>query len=383
MERISCTILLLVTLACASGETNYNKKMYMKRSSMDQDTSATGYIYSKYGSNPAQFVYLDSDAVAAHFKSSAPSHLPLIQDGDQYGTHSYVVTHSGGYPSQFVPSSAATVANLYYNSQPSAAYTLEADAGPPLASYVSTGGDYHYDGGDVDGGDFDATGGHFSERYSDGDDHHHYNHDHSEGDGSEYGEEYHKKHGHEGKKAYDTENKFEKGSKGHYDKEDHSGHYDEDGGHKKSYYDEGDEYGQHHEGAHSSKGGKFGEKKHHKKGSKTTGYHNVFHKDEFKKDHTFYDDADHKGNFKKYGSDHQHHHKGASKYGKGGHYDSANHEGHKGKKGHFDKGYHDIDDQGYDKKHDHEAHHHDGEEYYKKHGKDGDEHHGFDEKHYH
>uniref|UniRef100_A0A1B0CK13 Putative cuticular protein 35b n=1 Tax=Lutzomyia longipalpis TaxID=7200 RepID=A0A1B0CK13_LUTLO len=372
MKRISCTILLLVTLTCtslASTETNYNKKMYMKRSSMDQDTSASGYIYSKYGSNPAQFVYLDSDAVAAHFSADGPSHLPIVQAGDQFGTHSYVVTHtghhgghSGGFGGaghhqghqggQFVPSSEATVANLYYNQyHPSPAYTLESESSPPhLESYVhvepspqlesyiqsSGGGDSHYDG-DVDSGDFDTTGGHFSESYSDGDDHHHHDHHYSDGDGSEYGEEYHKKHGSEGKKGHDSETKFEKGSKGHYSKEDHSGHYDEDGGHKKSYYDEGDEYGQHHEGAHASKGGKYGEKKHHKKGSKTTGYHNVFHKDEYKKDHTFYDDADHNGNFKKYGSAHDQHHKGASKYNKGGHYDSAHHEAQKDKKGHSTK----------------------------------------------
>lgn len=52
-------------------------------------------------------------------------------------------------------------------------------------------------------------------------------------------------------------------------------------------------------------GGKFKEQKLHKRGIKTTGYHNVFHKDEYKKVHTFYDDADHRGNFKKFGSEYE------------------------------------------------------------------------------
>lgn len=49
-------------------------------------------------------------------------------------------------------------------------------------------------------------------------------------------------------------------------------------------------------------GGTFNEKKSHKKGANTLGYHNVFHKEEYKKVHIFYDDADHRGSFKKHGA---------------------------------------------------------------------------------
>lgn len=52
----------------------------------------------------------------------------------------------------------------------------------------------------------------------------------------------------------------------------------------------------------TNENGKRREQKLHKRGVKTTGYHNVFHKDEYKKEHTFYDDLDHHGDFKLHGN---------------------------------------------------------------------------------
>lgn len=59
------------------------------------------------------------------------------------------------------------------------------------------------------------------------------------------------------------------------------------------------------DGTHAQEGGTFKEQKLHKRGVKTVGYHNTFHKDEYKKVHTFYDDADHRGGFKKFGSEYE------------------------------------------------------------------------------
>lgn len=80
--------------------------------------------------------------------------------------------------------------------------------------------------------------------------------------------------------------------------ESHLGHDEEEGGHKKSHYDEADSHSEHHEGGKKEKGGKHGHKKYHKKGSKTTGYHKKANKDEYHKEHKFYDDKHEEGKHK-------------------------------------------------------------------------------------
>lgn len=76
------------------------------------------------------------------------------------------------------------------------------------------------------------------------------------------------------------------------------GHDEEEGGHKKSHYDEADSHKEHHESGKKQKGGKHGHKKFHKKGSKTTGYHKKANKDEYHKEHKFYDDKHEEGKHK-------------------------------------------------------------------------------------
>lgn len=44
------------------------------------------------------------------------------------------------------------------------------------------------------------------------------------------------------------------------------------------------------------KGGKHGHKKYHKKGEEMDGYHKKAHKDEYHKEHKFYDDKHEEGN---------------------------------------------------------------------------------------
>jgi Domain of unknown function (DUF4779) len=78
----------------------------------------------------------------------------------------------------------------------------------------------------------------------------------------------------------------------------HLGHDGAEGGSKKSHYDEADSHKEHHESSHKKKAGKHGHKKHHKKGSKTTGYHKKANKDEYHKEHKFYDDKHEEGKHK-------------------------------------------------------------------------------------
>lgn len=177
-----------------------------------------------------------------------------------------------------------------------------------------------------------------------------------EAKGSSYGEEHHGKKGEKGVKGYDSKHALTKGSKGSYGKEDHEHRYGQDGDRKHSYHDEGSHYHDHHAAAKRTKGGKHHEKKHHKKGSKTTGYHNVYHKDEYKKEHIFYDTADHQGQFRKYGSAHQHHSDETGKQASGGHEDRAHQDSSYKRAGSKQQGK-------YDEHHADHKHHHGQDEY--------------------
>lgn len=106
-----------------------------------------------------------------------------------------------------------------------------------------------------------------------------------ESGGSENGADHHESGSDEGKKGFSSDHHFDKGEKGSSGKEEESGFFEEEGGHKKSHFDEGDEYGSTHESKKGSKGGKSGGKKGHKKGSKTTGFHHKSSKDDYHKEH--------------------------------------------------------------------------------------------------
>lgn len=79
-----------------------------------------------------------------------------------------------------------------------------------------------------------------------------------------------------------------------------------------------------------SPGGKHGHKKFHKKGSKTTGFHHKANKDDYHKEHKFYDSEEKKGDHKKYGSEHEFHESKKGEHKKGEKSDSGYDEGHKG-----------------------------------------------------
>ncbi|XP_062559269.1 filaggrin-like [Armigeres subalbatus] len=200
---------------------------------------------------------------------------------------------------------------------------------------------------------------------------------HLENSEETYGEEQSSKKGRKNRKGYKSKHSLQKGSKGSYDDENHSHSYDNEGDRKKSYHDEDGYEKNHHDEGHSVKGGKHGEKKSHKKGSKTTGYHNVYHKDEFKKEHIFYDTADHSGNFKKYGSSHKEHSNDEEQFAKGGHNEAAHARKKYSKKGHSEDGKHDSNHREYKNQRGDTKEYRDAEEYQNKNGKLGSLAHGY------
>lgn len=109
----------------------------------------------------------------------------------------------------------------------------------------------------------------------------------SEG-GKKYEDGYHKKHGYRTNEGYSTDQKYSKENKESYDKNHDA---NDEKAEKESNSEKHEDYkNSEHENKHeeNEKGEKYNSKKQHQKGSKSKGYHNVFMKDEYRKDHIFY-----------------------------------------------------------------------------------------------
>ncbi|XP_057669517.1 uncharacterized protein LOC130901879 [Diorhabda carinulata] len=121
------------------------------------------------------------------------------------------------------------------------------------------------------------------------------------GGGSNYEDAERASSGEKGTKGYLNRDEFSKGLKGRHQNDQRKGFYDVLGGDKLSHNQQEGHYASEHHSGHANKGGSFSEENSHDKGSKTTGYHKVYHKDEYKKDKSFYDKKDKKGYFNRYG----------------------------------------------------------------------------------
>lgn len=169
--------------------------------------------------------------------------------------------------------------------------------------------------------------------------------------GAAHNEEQRSKSGYHDRETYAKKDDFNAGESGSHDNNDHTNYYSNSNEHQGAGQSESKNHANHAEGVHGIKGGQYAQKKQHKKGSKTLGYHNVFHKDEYKKDHTFYDEAHIKGDYEKYGHEHEQHAEDEGDAKKGSHSESATHNVNAGKAGHIDNGNHEQHDEGYTMRH--------------------------------
>lgn len=126
-----------------------------------------------------------------------------------------------------------------------------------------------------------------------------------------------------------------KGSQG---SEHHDGLYSISEAKQNGNHNAANHYANQHQSGNAHRGGSFSNEKGHDKGSKTTGYHKVLHKDEFKKDHSFYDKADKKGFFNRYGDFDAKKSANEGSFKKGGNHDSGFKGENYGIKGESDRG---------------------------------------------
>ncbi|CAH4027606.1 unnamed protein product [Pieris brassicae] len=191
---------------------------------------------------------------------------------------------------------------------------------------------------------------------------------HEEAGGSDYEQKHHKAHGEKGAKGYHSKGHFAKGQAGSYGEAHNEGHHSEASGEKGAHHDEADAYGKHHKSGKSYKGGDHGHKKYHSKGEDITGYHKVFNKDEFKKDHDFYDVADNSGHYNKHGSEKKHYSEEDGDHAEGGKGSSGYEKGDFGKSGYHNKGHVDDGESAHESKEGEESHYNHSEDFGKKGG---------------
>ncbi|KAK4886938.1 hypothetical protein RN001_003209, partial [Aquatica leii] len=151
-------------------------------------------------------------------------------------------------------------------------------------------------------------------------------------------------HGKLGDAAFQSMETYDKGLNGKHHDEAHKGYYNKEGSDKDGYYGNSEYFAKNNAGGKGYKGESYGESSGHKKGSKTTGFHKVYNKNEYKKDHTFYDESDKRGHFNKYAHGDSYHEKKEGDVKNGGRSNYGFHKVNQGENGSYDKGHYDAND---------------------------------------
>lgn len=144
--------------------------------------------------------------------------------------------------------------------------------------------------------------------------------------------------GEKAEKAFKKEEAYDKGEKEDYGTDEKHSQVAEKAGEKKGHVDQAQHFGEAYHGNHGEKGISVVTKGGHKKGKKTSGFHKVHHKDEYKKDEVFYDESHDGGEHEEHQHENEKHAKEKGGSEKKGHSDNGYHESHGSKKAESDHG---------------------------------------------
>lgn len=318
-RAIAPLFFIFVSSSCMEMRETVERTVMVRTTGSDLQPAATGYIYKKDTDGPASVVKMEESEVMEHLSK----------------IYSKPEAYKAPVPVAVGPFHDKEVDDTKAASHASAAYVI------PVEEKSEENDDEHIAGiADDDYAKmFEGYGAGFVGDYKDFPDYFHglgqYGHKiyHEQGGVADYGGKGHHDSGDQEYKEYTKSQKYGKGGAGDY----HTEKYESfsvtgKGGHGKRY-GEADEHGDHHEKGHEYKGGDHGHKAGHSEGEEIDGYHKLFDKDEFKKDHDFFDGKKHDGGFHKYGGGHKHHGSDAGGYEKGGAHESGHHEDGFGKKG--------------------------------------------------
>ncbi|KAK2576531.1 hypothetical protein KPH14_005853 [Odynerus spinipes] len=127
------------------------------------------------------------------------------------------------------------------------------------------------------------------------------------GDLSSYEDEEEAETGENLAEGYEVVEDFDKDEKEAVEKSHQFGYQEDIGGSKKGEEEENAKYRKNESAVKGLSGENYGKNESHKKGHKTSGFHNIYHKDEYKKDTSFYDNEHVDGHEEKYGSENSQH----------------------------------------------------------------------------
>ncbi|GJQ86058.1 hypothetical protein Trydic_g10625 [Trypoxylus dichotomus] len=116
--------------------------------------------------------------------------------------------------------------------------------------------------------------------------------------GASHFDAYNSAHGEKDAKLYKSDHYHNKGSKGFFEKGFDQGKFGKNYGEKKLSLDAK------HTSAGGKKGAEYGENEYYKNNKKQSGYGELYNADALKKNKAFYDNANKKGHFNKYGNAH-------------------------------------------------------------------------------
>ncbi|KAF9791394.1 hypothetical protein SFRURICE_014106 [Spodoptera frugiperda] len=367
MARKIATLLLLFAYgSCMEMRETVERMVMVRTTGSDLQPAATGYIYKKESDGPASVVKMGESEVIEHF--------------------SKLYTKPEAYKAP-IPAAAGPFYAKEEDESKAASDATE-DIKP-----VEENVDEHDD--DIDGiaaENYDKIFEDYAKKYGSGykndfsDYLHglgHFDHGiyHGYGGGKDYGLKGYHGYGEKGHEGFGKEHHFEKGDAGNYHSEEHDGFAVSKEGGIKKHHDEADAHGKHYAHGHGYKGGDHGHKAGHSKGEAVDGYHKVFDKDEFKKDHDFYDADGLKGEHHKYADGHAGHGSEAGGYKKGGSHVSGHDEKGYGKGGYVDKESGDDHSAEHSSEGAGESHKHHGAHFAAKGAQHGGKSYGFEVKH--
>lgn len=293
---IRINVVLVLSVSCAAVAVERNK-IYMRKAEMkDQSAEASRYIYSADSQRPTRYVEF----------ADTSGNLPRLSYSNVKGGRKEQITPLQGVtyietPPQYVPSGSQDYSSSKY---------ILSRKKPDKGTY---GLDektlkYDYDPSKEKQGFLKKNGVKF--------------------DSSDYSSQ-----DIEGRSGYKQTESFEKRSKGKYQKERHSDYYDDGESSKDGEFDTSEFNKSHKHNFHGERGSANGKLNNNKKGTETTGYNKIYFKDEYKKDHSFYDESDKRGRFNKYGNYDTHFSKKEDSYEKDARIDDGYQRYKKGKNG--------------------------------------------------
>lgn len=318
-RKVVVSLLILGYASCMEMRETVQRMVMVRTTGSDLQPAATGYIYKKESDGPASVIKMGETEVMEHLSK-------LYEEPQAYLAP--VPAPKGPFHEKDDESKAAShtsevVKPVVEKSEDEddghIPGTVHEDYKKILEGYGSESGDYK------DFSDYLHGIGHYGHGLFD------------HGEGSDYGLKRHHDYGDKGYKGYATNHKYGKGGAGDYHTEKYASYSVSNKGGNEKHHDEADSFGKDREQGHGYKGEDHGHKNAHSKSEEVDGYHKLFDKNEFKKDHDFFDGEKDEGKYHKYGNGHEYRGSNSGGFDEGRSQKSGHHEGRFGEGGFVDK----------------------------------------------